>query len=263
MMSVGRHWMIAVAAFALATAALADAVLYDFENGAQGWTSAGPITTDSGALADGAVGQGRYHTGDFSLSGWGMVDVSPTVNLSAYTGLRVAARFHTVTGYPAFSGTPVLRIGLGIGDAEWLADVTLTGAYYIYSFNFTELIPDGVYATAPITTEQLADPNLQNKFVMPKGSNTGVGQFDYDQVTALGAGGTSQLLPGEVIYDFYPAENHCYPDDWTFFGISQTDFGADASAEDGYGAFQAADWGLCDMSYGEGTIGCTWAGCAA
>ena len=84
----------------------------------------------------------------------------------------------------------------------------------------------------------------------------------------LGASAFSQvqILPGEVIYDFFdpndPNMATCWPDDWNFFGISQTDFGPDADAEDGHGAFQVADWDLCDITWGGGTIGCTWAGSA-
>lgn len=85
-------------------------------------------------------------------------------------------------------------------------------------------------------------------------------------ISASTARGQTQFLPGDVIYDFFdpndPNMTTCWPDDWNFFGISQTDFGGDADAEDGFGAFQSADWDLCDIIFGPGTIGCQWAGCA-
>jgi hypothetical protein len=80
------------------------------------------------------------------------------------------------------------------------------------------------------------------------------------------ASAQTQYLPGEVVYDFTDPNDPnflaCWPDDWNFFGISQTDFGRDPAAEDGSGAFQSADWDLCDITYGFGTIGCQWAGAA-
>ena len=241
--------------------ALADQVLFDFESGAQGWTAFGPITTDSGLLSSGAVGQGRFHVGDFALAGWGMVDVSPVVDLSAYTGMRVMARLVDVAGQPAFAGTPEMKLMLAIGYAEWSSPVTLASSYQFFSVNFADLVPDGTVATAPITPAQLSDPGLQIKLVMLKGTNTGVGELDYDQVTGIGGGGPTQYLPGEVIYSFDASTNGCYPDQWTFFGISQTDFGFYADAEDGGGAFQAVDWTTCDIYYGP-VNGCKWAGSA-
>jgi len=66
-----------------------------------------------------------------------------------------------------------------------------------------------------------------------------------------------QYLPGQVIYDFDVNTNSCYPDNWTFFGYPQTDFGLYHGAEDGYGAFQAVDWTECDLL---GLPQCIWAG---
>jgi hypothetical protein len=68
----------------------------------------------------------------------------------------------------------------------------------------------------------------------------------------------TQYQPGEVIYDFNSnGNNTCYPDNWTFFGYPQTDFGIYADAEDGSGAFQAVDWTECDLA---GYPQCIWAG---
>ena len=238
----------------------ADQVLYSFEGGSEGWGAFGPLTTDSGVNANGAVGDGRYHVGDFDLAGWGMVDISPAVDLSGRTGLRLFARLSDVEGFTPFSGTAVMRMGLGIGDAEWLADFDLTSDYTAYEVSFDQLVPDGVFATAPITTAQLSDPGLFIKLVIPEGGNSGTGVFNYDQVTAVGGDGTTQIAPGAVIYDFTdPNLNTCYPDDWTFFGYPQTDFGLDGDAEDGEGAFQAADWTGCDLS---GLPQCAWVGSA-
>ena len=248
-----------VVALAGGAIAAADTVLFDFADGSQGWGAFGPITTDSGVDPDSAIGQGRYHVGDFDLAGWGMVAVSPAVDMSPYTGLRLFARLRDVPGYTPFSGSPDVRFGLGIGDAEWLADATLTDAFGLLESTFDGLTPDGEFATAPITPAELADPNLQIKLVMLKGINAGVGELDYDQVTGLGGPGNSQVLPGTVIYDFDSIVNTCYPDHWTFFGVSQTDFGLDGDAEDGAGAYQAADWDLCDITIGG--PGCQWAGC--
>ena len=68
-----------------------------------------------------------------------------------------------------------------------------------------------------------------------------------------------QIQPGQVIYNFDAGGNTCYPDDWTFFGYPQTDFGWDPAAEDGGGAYQAVDWTACDVY---GYPQCIWAGSA-
>ncbi len=260
--SVGRGVFVAALAAgmaALPSIGLADVVLFDFESGAQGWGAFGPLTTDSGTAAIGLFGQGRYHVADFDLSGWGIVSVSPPVDLSAFEGLRVAARLVNVPGYPAFSGTPEMQMQLAIGYATWSAPVLLSDTYQLFSVAFDELEPDGEVATAPITPAELADPELQIKLVMFKRSNTGVAELDFDQVTGLESAGITQVLPGTVLYDFNTNGdfNECYPDDWTFFGYPQTDFGLDRGAEDGTGAFQAADWTACDMQQ---LPQCVWVG---
>ena len=78
-------------------------------------------------------------------------------------------------------------------------------------------------------------------------------------VLLCGAMASAQIQPGTVIYDFETVNNSCYPDNWTFFGNPQTDFGLDGDAEDGAGAFQAVDWTVCDL-IGGGQ--CQWAGSA-
>lgn len=251
------RWFLVGAALGFASVALADSVIYDFEAGAQGWVSTGPITTDSGAQPYGAVGKGRSHVGDFDLPGWGMVDYSPTVNLSAYTGLRVFARLRNIAGYTPFSGTPTLHIGLAIGDAEWMGQATLSNAYQAFSFNFSALVPDGIYATAPITPGQLSDPSLVIKLKMYADGNSGIAAVDYDQVVGIGAGGQTTIPAGAIIYDFDDDSNTCYPDGWGFFGYAQTDFGASALVEDGKGAFQSVDWTGCDLA---GYPSCTFTG---
>jgi hypothetical protein len=74
-----------------------------------------------------------------------------------------------------------------------------------------------------------------------------------------GAAAQAQIAPGTVVYDFSTVQNTCYPDNWTFFGYPQTDFGQDPGAEDGVGAFQAADWTECDLL---GQPQCVWMGSA-
>lgn len=257
MNSVRQIFLVIGLSLAVTSVASADQVLFDFEAGSQGWGPFGPITTDSGIDPDGAVGQGRFHVGDFDLAGWGMVSISPPVDMTDRTGLRLFARLRDVDGFPAFTGTAVMRMGLSIGDAEWLVDFELTSDYVVYEAALADLVPDGEFATAPITPAQLSDPALVVKLVIPQGGNAGVGEFNYDQVTAVGGAGTEQVFPGEVIYGFDAIVNSCYPDHWTFFGHPQTDFGFNEDAEDGAGAFQAVDWLGCDL---QGQLQCQWAG---
>ena len=73
------------------------------------------------------------------------------------------------------------------------------------------------------------------------------------------AGPRTAIPPGTIVFDFPPGGNSCYPQDWTFFGYPQTDFGFDADAEDGGGAFQAVDWTECDVF---GYPQCQWTGSA-
>ena len=71
----------------------------------QGWGSVGPVTTDSGAWPFGSDGFGRFHTGDFDMVGWGMVDVSPLttplLDLSGFSGISVDAHAYEELFYSA------------------------------------------------------------------------------------------------------------------------------------------------------------------
>ncbi len=166
----------------------ADTVLFAFTGGNDGWSSVGPLTTDSGTQTYGVVGEGRSHVANFDLPGWGIADYSPAVDLTGSTGLRVFARLRQILNFPMFSGDATFKYGLAIGDAEWMATGTLTMAYQPFSADFSALVPEGT-ATDPITLAQLSDPNLVIKLQVPKGNNSGVAALDYDQVSALGPGG--------------------------------------------------------------------------
>ena len=162
-------------------------VLFDFESGAQGWGAFGPLMTDAGPLPDGSVGKGRYQTADFGLGGWGIVDVSPAVDLSSYTGMSVDARFRNVAGYPAFSGVPELEFMISIGYAEWTKKVTMTSSYQTFAVDFVNLTPNYYANIAPYfgSLPALNAPGLAIKLVMRKASNSGVGELDYDQVSGI------------------------------------------------------------------------------
>jgi hypothetical protein len=171
-------------------------VLFDFQNGAQGWGSFGPLTTDSGPLPDGSVGQGRFHSMDFALPGWGIVDVSPVVDLTLYTGMGVDARLRNVPGYPDFGGTPEMEFMIAIGYAEWFQRVTLTNSYQTFSVDFVDLMPNYYASVAPYfgALPALNSPGLQIKLVMRHGTNTGVAEMDYDQVTGIPEPATLALV---------------------------------------------------------------------
>ena len=103
----------------------AAAVMFNFEGSAQGWGSFGPITTDSGQLVGGgSSGDGRYHVGDFDAAGWGMVDVSPVVDLSGMTTMSMDARFHDVPGFTPFSGTPTVEFAWYLAHSARRIDAT-------------------------------------------------------------------------------------------------------------------------------------------
>ena len=160
-------------------------VLYDFESGNQGWGAFGTPTTDSGITDFGSVGKGRFHSADFDLGGWGMIDVSPAgVDLSSYTGLSVDALLKGIPGYTPFSGTPNLDIGVDIAGTEYYASaVMLTDSYVTYTVMFADFLPGGADLS-----------NVQIKLRMLKGANTGVAEFDYDQVTGVPEPGSLGLL---------------------------------------------------------------------
>ncbi|MCB9850187.1 MAG: hypothetical protein H6817_05730 [Phycisphaerales bacterium] len=158
------------------------AVVYDFESGDQGWGSFGPYSTDSGLIAGGSSGQGRYHIADFDLSttGFGIVDTSPLgVDLSAYTGLSVDVRMLNVPGETAFGGQREFDLALGIGEKEFIVtDLQATTDYQTFAVNFYELAPQP-------TIEELSDPNLEIKLIVRSDGKSGVLELDYDQVTGI------------------------------------------------------------------------------
>ena len=160
-----------------------ETVLFDFQNGAQGWTSFGDFTTESGMLAGGSVGQGRYHVADFDapVVGWGIGDISPVLDLSSYTGMKVDLRLVDVAGHPAFSGWREFDFILEVGAAkECKKTFDATNAYATYSVNFSELNPQPA-------AEELAAARI--KLIVRKigsqGTNSGTVELDYDQVTAI------------------------------------------------------------------------------
>lgn len=174
MNALNKIVVIAIAGLLVGASAQAQ-VLYDFESGGQGWGSFGPITTDSGLIATGSSGQGRFHSADFNLAGWGMIDVSPATDLSAFTGLSLDARFGDITGFPPFTGSPAMDIGIEINTVEYYAPaVVLTGDYITYSVNFADFVPGGSDLSSAII-----------KLRMLKGSNGGVGLLEYDQVVGI------------------------------------------------------------------------------
>ena len=175
----------AVTVLTLASFASAE-VLYDFESGAQGWGSFGPITTDSGMLPTGGVGgsQGRFHVGDFDVAGWGMVDVSPVVDLTGMDAMSFDGKLNNPVPANPFVGTPEVEFMLAIGYAEWTETVTLTEDYQTFAVDFVDLTPNYYASIAPYfgNLPPLDDPGLQIKMVMRQASGSGVGELDYDNV---------------------------------------------------------------------------------
>jgi len=170
----GMKKIIGISIAALMLGASAQAVLYDFESGSQGWGSFGPLTTDSGPVP-GSVGQGRYHAADFDLAGWGIVDVSPATDLSGFTGLSVDAFLDNAIGYTPFSGTPALDIGVEVSAVEYYAPaVILTGSFATYTVNFADFVPGGTDLSSAII-----------KLRMLEGGNSGVGVLKYDEITGV------------------------------------------------------------------------------
>jgi hypothetical protein len=167
----------------------AQTVLFDFETDEQGWGSYGAITTDKGPI-DGSSGFGRYHSGDFSVTdegNFGIVDVSPlALNLSAYGGISVDARFVDVPGFDPFVGVKELDMIVATGadetEEEFFAPKhTMTDVYQTFSVPFSQFI-----STLDQGTPTLADlANIRIKFVVYNSNGTGLARFDYDQVTGL------------------------------------------------------------------------------
>lgn len=171
-----------VAALLLGASANAD-VLYDFESGPQGWGSFGPLTTDSGVFANGSSGQGRFHSADFDLAGWGIVDVSPATDLSAYTGLTIDARLGNVPGFTPFDGTALMDFGIEVGGVEYYAPaVVLSDTYETFEIEFADIAP-GV----PLD-------NTIIKLRVLEGGNSGVAEFSYDQVIGVPEPASAVLL---------------------------------------------------------------------
>ena len=164
-------------------------VLFDFETGDQGWFSFGFGTLDSGLLPLGgsAGSQGRFHKADFDdpTMTFGFGDISSTVDMSPYTGMSIDMRLVEFDSTAPFVGTPTVEFGLSIGAAEWRSDQSLTDTYQTFSVDFVNLVPDGFYATQPITAAQLSDPGLAIKLIMRKASNSGKVELDYDQVRGI------------------------------------------------------------------------------
>ena len=152
-------------------------ILYDFESGPQGWGAFGTPTTDSGVIPEGSVGQGRFHSADFGLGGWGIIDVSPAgVDLSAYTGLSVDARWRDIDGYTPISGVAELDIGIEVAGVEYYAPaVTLTSEYQTLSIDLAAIAPGVDLSSSIIKLRILSAPT----------GGTGVGELDYDQVTGI------------------------------------------------------------------------------
>jgi hypothetical protein len=195
--------MMALALLGLIQVCAANTVLYDFESGTQGWVAFGNGTTGSGSTTQASVGaKACYHGGnwDDATMTWGIGDKSPLgINLSAYTGLSIDAKFNPNT--PAFAGVPEMEFMLSIGYADWKSYHLLTSTYQTFTMNFASLVPSGT-ATMPITAAQLSDPGLMIKLVMRKVNpgtglpNTGKGTLRYDQVVGIVPEPSSLLLLG-------------------------------------------------------------------
>lgn len=186
----------ALAASLLVAASQAEefTVLYEFEvegaSNAQGWGSFGPNTTDSGATTQSSVGTyGRFHSFSSALLGWGIVSRSPVASdptwgfgdLNPYLGISADVKLTYGTPPTALN---TFELMLAIGDAEWTSFHTMTGTYQTFMASFDELIPQGT-AVAPITAAELADPNLQIKLVVRRGTEeAGKGALRYDHVCA-------------------------------------------------------------------------------
>ena len=153
-----------------------ETTLFDFESGEQGWASYGVYTTDAGLLAAGSSGQGRYQVADFDIgtTGFGVVSVSPAIDLSAYTGLKFDARMVDVAGQPAFTGTREFNLVLGIGETEFSTTLEATQSFQTYEVAFADLDP-------PPAPFHLADPGMQIRLVVYAEGHTGVVELDHDE----------------------------------------------------------------------------------
>jgi len=161
-------------------------VLFDFESGNQSWGSFGAITTGSGELpTGGSIGQGRFHTADYSdpNAGFGIVDISPAgQDLSTFLGLSVDALFEDVDGQPPFVGTKELEIIVETPSfEEFITTVTMTDEYQTFSVAFEDF--QSGLTSLPPTPTQLSDVAI--KLVVRNESGTGFGDLHYDQITGL------------------------------------------------------------------------------
>ncbi len=217
------------------TAAPAQTVLFDFEDGPQDWGSFGAITTDKGPI-DGSVGSGQFHAADFSISdvgNFGIVDVSPPgQNLAPYGGLAVDARFVDVPGFDPFVGVRELDMIVATGTDEneeefFAPKQTMTDEYQTFSATFSEF--KSAVDQQPPTLAELG--NVRIKLVVLNTNGTGNARFDYDQV--------SGLAPTDADFD------NDLDVDGADFLIWQRNFGALApntpGDADGSGAVNAAD----------------------
>src|SRR3954468_9066969 len=170
--------------------AQAQTVLFNFDDGPQGWGSFGAITTDSGSIS-GSLGPGRYHAANFSVpdaGNFGIVDVSPgNQNLSSFSGLSVDARFVDVPGFDPFVGVRELDIvvatGSGASEEEFFAPKqTLDDTFYD-----TFAVPFNQFKSSidqqPPTVAELS--NVTIKLVVLNTNGTGTARLDYDQITGL------------------------------------------------------------------------------
>jgi hypothetical protein len=184
-----RQSVLSVALWIVCGAASAQTILYDFEDGAQGWGSFGAITTDSGEKL-GSVGLGRYHTADFSVTdvgNFGIVDVSPPdLDLSPYGGLAVDARFVDVPGFEPFVGVKELDIivatGEGATENEFFAPkVTMTDEFQTFSAPFSSF-RSALNGLAPTQADLAA---IRIKLVVLNANGVGTAELNYDEVTGL------------------------------------------------------------------------------
>ena len=217
------------------SAAPAQTVLFDFEDGPQAWGSFGAITTDKGSIA-GSVGSGQFHAADFNISdvgNFGIVDVSPPgQNLAPYGGLAVDARFVDVPGFEPFVGVRELDMIVATGTDEneeefFAPKQTMTEEYQTFSVTFSDF-KSAIDQQSPTLTEL---GNIRIKLVVLNTNGTGNARFDYDQV--------SGLAPTDADFD------NDLDVDGTDFLIWQRNLGAIApntpGDADGSGAVNATD----------------------
>ena len=200
-----KHYLIAgvaaMAVFAMAQVGGA-AVSFDFNSGLQGWGSFGPITTDSGLhLTGGPDGsQSRWHVGDFDLAGWGMVDVSPVVDLTGLSRMSVDAKLTDPVPLDPYVGTKEMEFMLVIGYAEWTKKVTLTSSYQTFAVDFVDLTPNYYASISPyFGTPVLNAPALKVQLVMRNASGVGIGELQYDNVNVTPEPASLALLGLGVI----------------------------------------------------------------